>query len=50
MCQENNSNEDNRHDVTSDNQQLAMQRKQSFDRLHGNGDAPHSGWNEHVSR
>jgi len=42
--------ETNHHHETDDpHQQSVMQRKKSLERLHGNGDVPHSGWNEQVS-
>lgn len=50
VCQLNKFNEDNHRDVVGDTHpQSAMQWKKSLERLHGNGDVPHSGWNERVS-
>jgi len=50
LCQLNQFNEDNQHDMSVDGYaESAMQRNTSVERLNGNGDVPHSGWNEHAS-
>ena len=47
--QPNKFSEADRDEAGDPHSHLAMQRKTSMERLHGNGDMHHSGWNERVA-